>query len=432
MKRINVIYFFIVIPIKTWVGVAAADDNPISAVRDGTFDLNLRYRYEHVDDNLRRANGARLREANASTLRTALGFTTAPLHDFSARLLFENVTEIGADDYNDGSNGKTQFATVVEPVETEIDEAYIKYAGLAKTEVKAGRQYVTYRKAPFHRFAGTILWRQNWQTQDALTLENTSLPHTKLSYAYIWNVNRIFGEDARGALANFDSNSHLINAQYSGLPFGKVEAYAYLLDFDNARPFSTATYGVRFGGKHQLNETASALYAAEYAHQSDFDNNPNKVDAGYFLGEFGAAFKFRSFIKSLTLKFDYELLEGDGGADRFVTILGTNHAFQGWADRFLVTPGDGIEDFYFTLAATFWKAKLVAVYHDLNSDNHAYDYGEEIDLLVSTTFKKHYTFGLKFSAYNADRNAENLANNGVNAGVTRDVNKYWAFAQIKF
>ena len=34
-------------------------------------------------------------------------------------------------------------------------------------------------------------------------------------------------------------------------------------------------------------------------------------------------------IDSVTLKFSYEKLSGKGGADRFVTILGTNHAFQG-------------------------------------------------------------------------------------------------------
>jgi hypothetical protein len=374
----------------------------------------------------------RLRDADASTLRTTLGYESGEFHRFSARLLFENVTALGSDNYNDRSNGKTQYATVVDPTDTEIEEATIQFSGLENTKIKAGRQYITYRKAPFHRFMGTILWRQNWQTHDALTIENASLPKFKIRYAYIWNVNRIFGEDASGALANFDSNSHIVNAQYEGLPFGTLETYAYLLDFDNARAFSTATYGMRLSGRHQITNAVAGLYAAEYAHQNDFDDNPNDISASYFLGEVGAALKLGSLLNTMTIKFDYELLEGDGGADRFVTILGTNHAFQGWADRFLVTPGDGIEDFYFTFVATFWKAKLIAVYHDLNSDQGSYDFGEEIDVQLTATFHKRYTLGLKFSSYNADRNAKNLARNGVNAGVTRDVEKYWAFVQAKF
>jgi len=411
---------------------ANAEDDLVNAVKSGTFDLNLRYRFEHVDDDIRQPNGNRLRDADASTLRTTLGFKSGEFHSFSARLLFANVTEVGADDYNDGSNGKTQYAAVIDPSGSDIEEAYIQYAGFENTKIKAGRQYITYRKAPFHRFMGTVLWRQNWQTHDAVTIENTSLPDTKLRYAYSWNINRIFGDDAPGALSDFDSNSHMFNAQYSGISYGTLEAYAYLLDLDNARAFSTQTFGVRFSGKAPINETVKALYAVEYAHQSDYDDNPNNISADYFLGEAGAAFKFDSPIKTLALKFDYELLGGDGGADRFVTIVATGHAFQGWADRFLVTPGDGIEDFYFTGVATFWKAKLVTVYHNLNSDDGSYDYGEEIDVLLTATFKKHYTFGLKFSSYNADRNAQNLARNGANAGVTRDVEKYWAFAQVKF
>lgn len=432
VKSHNFLCVLIACSFASFGGAANGEDDLVSAVKNGKFDLNMRYRFEHVDDDLRQPSGAKLRDADASTLRTTLGFTSADFYDFSARLLFANVTEIGADNYNDGSNGKTQYAAVIDPTDTQIEESYIQYAGLENTKIKAGRQYITYRKAPFHRFMGTVLWRQNWQTHDAVTLENTSLPDTKLHYAYIWNVNRIFGDDAPGALGNFDSNSHMFNGQYSGLPYGTLEAYAYLMDFDNARALSVQTYGVRFSGKHPVNESVAAVYAAEYAHQSDFDDNPNNISADYFLGEIGAAFKFDAAVNSFTVKFDYELLGGDGGADRFLTPLATGHAYQGWADRFLVTPGDGIEDFYFTGIATFWKAKLITVYHNLNSDNGSYDFGEEIDILLTAAFKKHYTVGLKFSSYNADRNAKNIARNGANNPVTRDVDKYWAFAQVKF
>lgn len=206
----------------------------------------------------------------------------------------------------------------------------------------------------------------------------------------------------------------------------KLAAYAYLLEFDNAEAFSTNTYGLRANGAVPVNESVKAIYAAEYAHQNDAGYNAANISAGYFLGELGAKFAFKGPVNSLLLKASYELLEGNGGADRFVTILSTNHAFQGWADRFLVTPGDGIEDIYFTAIAQAFGAKFVAVYHDLSSDRNSYDYGSEIDLLATKTFKEHYTVGLKYSDYNADQNE-------FNTGATAaDVSKFWAFFQFKY
>ena len=69
------------------------------------------------------------------------------------------------------------------------------------------------------------------------------------------------------------------------------------------------------------------------------------------------------------LKFDYEVLEGDGRGS-FITPLATAHAFQGWADRFLTTPLDGIKDAYFTAIGTgVFGGKVIVSYHMLESDN---------------------------------------------------------------
>ncbi len=401
-----------------------AEDAFWTALTGGKPDFSVRYRYENVDDDLQP------REANASTARFTLGYKTGTFHGFGFYGQVENVTEIFSGDYNHPARPQPGVATVVDPAGTEIEQAYLfldsTALGLGNNEVRIGRQEITYRKAPFHRFIGTILWRQNWQTFDAASVVNTALPDTKLSYAYVWNVNRIFGDDAPNPLNDFDSNSHFLNAQYTGFPNLNLEAYAYLLEFDNAEQFSTNTYGIRANGGIPIDETVKAIYTAEYAHQNDAGDNANNISADYFLGELGAKFKFSGPVNSLLLKASYELLGGDGGADRFVTILGTNHAFQGWDDRFLITPGNGIEDIYFTAVVKALGAKFVAVYHDLNSDKNSYDYGSEIDLLATRTFNKHYTLGIKYSDYNADQNAFNTG------AIAADVSKFWVFAQLKF
>ena len=118
-------------------------------------------------------------------------------------------------------------------------------------------------------------------------------------------------------------------------------------------------------------------------------------------------------MKSLCLTANRELLDGEGGADRFVTILGTNHAFQGWADRFLITPGDGIKDTYANFSATVYTAQLALSYHRLKADRDSYDFGKEFNFLLQKTFLKHYTLGFKYADYNADHNALNTTRNPV-------------------
>lgn len=418
------------------ISVANADADVVDPFRaaftGGKIHFDVRYRFEHVEDDRLSPGATPLKDVDASTLRTLLGYETGRFHDFAVTLDFVNVTKVGGSDFNDGSNGKTVYAAVADPSNTDAEQAFLSYTGLPATELKVGRQYITYRDAPFHRFIGTILWRQNWQTFDAFSLHNKTLPDTTVNYAYIWNVNRIFGEDAPDPLGNFDSDSHFVNIQYTGLPIGKVEGYAYLLDFDNAAAFSTQTYGLRFNGKQPLTEIISVLYTAEYANQSDYKSNPGDIDSDYFLGELGTNIKVGKILDNITLKFSYELLGGDGGVDRFVTILGTNHAFQGWADRFLVTPGDGIEDFYITAVAKILGATFIASYHNLNSDNLDYDYGDEIDLLLTKTFKEHYSLGIKYARYDADRNSVNIIQNGSNSTVTNDADIFWAWAEFKY
>lgn len=408
-----------------------ADDNFFTALSGGKFDFSARYRYEHVDDDIA------MDQANASTIRTTLGYTTGSFYGFGARLQGQDVRDVFVDDFNDGTlrpNAKTNFAVVADPSETDFLEAYLSYTGqddsiLSSTTVKLGRQIITYRKAPFHRFIGTVLWRQNWQNHDAFTLQNTSFPDTTIHYAYSWNINRIFTDESiSSARANFDSDSHLINIQYKGFEYAKLEAYGYLFDFDNSRANSVETYGGRMNGGYPIAENFKAIYTAEYASQSDYGKNPLDVDEDYFLGEIGFNFKPGNIIDSVTMKFSYELLEGDGTTS-FRTPVATGHAFQGWTDRFLTTPVDGVEDYYFTTVINAYGAKFIASYHMLESDNMNYDYGDELDLLLTKTFMKHYTLGTKIGIYDSDTNASNLARGGSRAA---DVTKIWAWAQVKF
>ncbi|MGI8738217.1 MAG: hypothetical protein ACR2KU_00775 [Gammaproteobacteria bacterium] len=90
----------------------AVADDLWGALSGGKVDFYLRYRFEHVEDDQLPA----VRDANANTLRTALGYTTGLFYGFAGRLQFEDVRAIGNDLYNDGgTNGIMDRATVVDP-----------------------------------------------------------------------------------------------------------------------------------------------------------------------------------------------------------------------------------------------------------------------------------------------------------------------------
>ncbi len=77
------------------------------------------------------------------------------------------------------------------------------------------------------------------------------------------------------------------------------------------------------------------------------------------------------------------------------------HAFQGWADKFLATPSDGIEDIYFSIATKFRGTNISLIYHRFNPEAGGPDYGSEWDLMIKKPFAEHYSIVLKYADYDA-------------------------------
>ncbi|MGI9284146.1 MAG: alginate export family protein [Pseudomonadales bacterium] len=361
------------------------------AFTEGSVKLQFRYRYEQVDqDNA-------LDDANASTLKSRITLQTKEYKNFKTLIEVDDVTAIGNDGYNSLRNGEAGRRSVVaDPEGTEINQAWVAYSGIENIQLNYGRQRFNLDN---QRFIGGVGWRQNEQTYDSSSISDTHLKDTTLTYAYIYNVNRIFGPDSAGPGQpdeDLDSDTHLVNINYQGLTIGTLSAYAYLMDFDNAAALSNKTFGIRLDGKQKLQENLSALYTAEYAVQEDYGDNTS-YDAGYYLLEGGLK------AKKVTVKLGYEVLEGDLDNSRaFITPLATLHKFQGWADQFLATPVGGIEDLYVMASATAFGVTFTAVYHDFEADEGGADYGEELGLAIAKNFGGALTGLLKYSSYDAD------------------------------
>lgn len=385
------------------------------AFTKGKFSANIRARYEYVEqDNLPS-------ESNAATIRTRFGFTTAPVHGFQAMIEAENITAIDGDSYNQaGSNGQGTRPVVADPETTEINQAWLGYSYTNQLNIKAGRQRIVLDN---HRFVGDVGWRQNMQTYDSAFATYAPVKQFSLNYGYLWEVNRVFGNVSGLPAGNtdFESDSHLFNAAYTGWKYGKLVGYTYLLDLENAAGTanSCATYGLSFAGSAPVSDKVKLDYRAEFAYQTDYADSLQDYGAEYYNLELGVN------VKPVVVGGGYEVLGSDNGFS-FKTPLATLHAFNGWADVFLATPPLGLQDIYAFAQVTLpAEIPLRAVYHKFDSDAGSADYGSEIDLVASKKFGKNWAAMLKYAYYMGED-----AVSGLPAGT--DVQKFWAQVEFNF
>jgi len=352
----------------------------------GQINFNLNWRYENVDQ-------AGLGSANGDPVRLRLGYLSPKILAIQAFLEFEGNTPVFVGDYNSLRNGKTRFPVIADPQETELNQGWLVYSGIPDTEIKAGRQRIKYDN---DRFIGNVGWRQLEQTFDSVSVINKSLTNTEIQGAFLWNVKNILSR-------NINMTSPILNIGYTMPKLGKLTGYVYFLDYSGTNPgalrFSTQTYGLRLNGKAVITDNLNALYTAEYAYQQDYQNNPNHYKADYFhiVGGLEIPAHFSGFT-GLTGKAGWEQL-GSANDVGLQTPLGTDHAFNGWADKFLLTPPKGIQDLYGSLSVKLFGIKLMTVYHQFDSAVGGIDYGHEIDALAVKKFAKHYTVLFKYANY---------------------------------
>ena len=330
----------------------------------GKFVGDFRARIETADQQGRESS-------EAVTLRSRVGFETADLNGFKFFIEGDDVTALDEDKYNPYPvAGKTVIA---DPDGTELNRAQVTYSGNGFTGI-IGRQRIIL-DGP--RFVGNVGWRQNEQTFDALTLKYADSENGFTGfYGTIDKVQRIFGDDApAAAMREFESDSHLFNGSITLDNGAKVGAYAYLLDFSNSHPNSTDTYGFSVSGTSRFDAGAEYTYYGEYAVQNDAGEISPSYNADYLHLVLGSTFE------GFTVKGGYEVLGSDNGVG-FKTPLATLHAFNGWADAFLSTPGAGLEDLYVSLSTKVDQVALTAVYHDFSANKGGADFGHEIDLLA--------------------------------------------------
>ncbi len=358
-----------------------------------TIDIRARFEARDFDTQV----GPDPDPSTAFTTRERLGLKTKNWNGFSATVEGE-FTQVIIGDYNAGAGNDVQphvrkNTQIADPETNELNQGYLQYSGF-DTVAKVGRQKIIYDNAAF---IGDVGWRQNQQTFDGITLSNTSISGLTLNYAYIDQVNRIYGSDAQAPLtpgfsnvSDLDSEVHLLNVSYSGIKDVTLGAYAYLMNFSKRSSWDNDTYGVTAKG--------SLLGLALYGELAYQDGAGFKSDESAWYSHLTATKTFGK--QSLLLG-----VESFGAG--FKTPLATAHAFNGFADAFVggrtEGTGHGLTDVY--LAHTLpivWKMKWINSLHAFGDNDISTGYGWEYDSVLSKKFDDNLLALAKFAIFTSN------------------------------
>jgi hypothetical protein len=348
--------------------------------------IDIRARYEFADIDGRDPS-------HAFTVRERLGLETMAWNGFSA-LIEGEFSQAVVDDYNGGALGADPYnpsnSIIADPETNELNQGFIQYSG-QDTVVKLGRQRILYDNAAF---VGNVVWRQNEQTYDAVSINGKWIDSLIVNYAYIGQVNRIFGSEPTAKNIGYvDSNTHLLNLSYTGVPGLKLGGYAYIMEFDSKANWDNNTFGIS-----AAKSVAGIDLYGEMAWQDD---------AG-FASDDDAFYVHTTATKVFGAQSVTVGVESLGAG--FKTPLATLHAFNGFADVFIGGRGEGnhngLLDTYLSHSMPiFWGVKWTNTLHAYGDNEFSSGYGWEFNSVLAKKFDDHFTAIAKFATFKSEGDA---------------------------
>ncbi|OIQ83458.1 hypothetical protein GALL_347390 [mine drainage metagenome] len=420
----------------------------LDSIKQGTNMSSFRLRYEYDDLN---GSPAADKYAEGLTLRSLVGWQTASFDNFSFAAQMIDVGKL-QDNFNDsttglqaitaGSNqpGKLAYAKIIDPDYTGVNQLYLDWTGLQGTLVRLGRQQVNLDNV---RFIGDIGFRQVMQVFDGVSALNQSLPDTDAYLAHYGSVRQV------DTVLRTGGHLDIAHVKYHLSPTESLVGYGYFSTFDdlgfgqawfgaaaaNAQANqSNKILGLRLDGAHSLDAGWKALYTAEYAKQNGFQGGDSRIDANYYKIGGGASYD------NLSLRLDQEKLSSNHGLYAFQTPFGTNHLFQGWTDKFLATPAEGLIDSFITGTCKYADFSFFADYHLYQSDMRFNEvgggtggrYGTEWNAAVSYAYDKHISTKVEYGKFSEGDHYNTSANSPVQTNRIRDTEKLWLTAMYTF
>lgn len=334
--------------------------------------LDLRLRAETVDQGPL--------DGEALTLRLRAG-GEASLGQLSILAEVES-TVAAADQYNAfpfalvDDQRRPQHAIIADPRSFDLNRLQLQFKS-KNLGFTIGRQRINLDD---QRWVGSVGWRQNEQTFDAVRGEATLGPVT-MDVTYAIDQRTVFGSEA-GPRTGLDG--HFVFAGLSS-KLGPIQGklFAYLLDYDEGffLANSSQTYGGFLSGAIPLDKKTKLNLRASYARQSDFGQNPFDYGVDYW------SFEAATTLAGFAIVAGWEELGSDNGRGA-QTPMATLHKFNGWADLFLATPPGGLQDAYLSVGRKFDGVRLLPglnahlAFHQFDSAVGDVEYGTEWDASV--------------------------------------------------
>lgn len=368
------------------VGEASgADRDRRGADRPGSASLDLRYRYEYVEQ------AGFQNPARASLLRTRVTLRTPSRRGVHGVLQVDNVAAIGVDDYNSTENGGDAFPVIADPRGTDVNQALVAYERDAVV-ARVGRQRILLGDM---RFIGRKPWRYNEQTYDGARLQWDPPGSLHADLSYVRQVNRIFGPDDGSNPARWQGDSVFLRSVWTPAAQQTLTAFAYAIDVDaqaGYAPDKTVNNSSDTLGIEYRTHLAGVDLRAAAATQADAGHSRLSYRAPYYVVELAVPWRGMRFRAA------HEVLGSDNGVG-VSTPLANGHRYQGWADQFLSTPGEGLRDSWLSVAGDIGPVALTARYHDFRAEASSLAFAEEIDLQARWTISPRLTATLKAALF---------------------------------
>lgn len=365
----------------------------LQALQKGQVSLALRTRYEHVQDDVTGKG------ADAFTNRFTLGYRTLAWNGVSAFAEFENVANLAAPRFfvPQTGYGRPDHAVVADPPVSQLNQLYLEGYGL-----KVGRQTVNFGN---QRFVGSVGWRQNDQTFTGATFANrTWIPGLAFTLGHLTQIQTITGT-TRTLSAN------LVDTDATWIPGAHLRLFHYTFEETTAPATSLAHTGARLDG-----QAWRIRYDLSFAKQKPTADATTATIPEADYRYLGLGFQV---LPRLTVTAARETL-GAG----FRTPYATLHAWNGWVDRFLTTPANGLVDTLGRVQGEAGRFQVEAVYHAFKAETGSAAYGTEWDASVGFKAQAWLSLLVKAGDYRGDAAAP--------GALAKDQRKVWLQSVMTF
>lgn len=367
-------YFFACCVVLCWPIHVSADESV-----KHEFDWSARTRY---------ADFSGEESARAASLLLRLNQDSHWNETIETHFQFDNVNRAFKNEHSDGVNlnGKP---VIPDAEGFDLNQAYLalNYDSL---KFQLGRQRISLDEQRF--IGGNGFW-QNEQTFDAALTNIKFSSSSQFTYAYIGNVNRIFGDHADENLRPGDDGyeswggnrpaairgdhkhqTHIAQLNYNEWDYSKITAYGYAIDNKTLPAASNNTLGANYNFTYKA-DIVKYRVRIESAIQKlpELNNSPLLP---YYLLDANIG------INRFEFNGRYEVLGNKKGAN-FITPLASLHDFQGAASLVQNYASGGIKDssIGFTWRATPFK--IESQYHQFHSYTSNDYLAQELDLTLS-------------------------------------------------